>query len=281
MFGRGFALFFATEIDHVTPMMSSHNATAAAADVALPGSARILCVEDDREIASLLTEVLQDHGFSPRFVTSAAAMTDVLQREPVDLIMLDLMLPDEDGMSICRRLRQTSRVPIIMVTAKGEDIDRILGLELGADDYVVKPFNPRELVARIRALLRRAQGYPGATGARRLPPMRFDGWRIEPVARSLVDPDGVKITLTSAEFDILLAFCRNAGRVMSREQLIELAHGGQAGPVERSIDVHISRIRQKMEPGAKSSSNSWTMIKTVRLGGYVFTPRVETIDDGI
>jgi len=257
-------------------MMSSHNATVAT-DAALPGNARILCVEDDREIASLITEVLQDHGFSPRFVASAAAMNDVLQREPFDLIMLDLMLPDEDGMSICRRLRQTSGVPIIMVTAKGEDIDRILGLELGADDYVVKPFNPRELVARIRALLRRAQGYSGAMGTRRLSPMRFDGWRIDPTTRSLADPEGVKITLTSAEFDILLAFCRNAGRVMSREQLIELAHGGQAGPVERSIDVHISRIRQKMEPGAKS----WTMIKTVRLGGYVFTPRVETIDDGI
>jgi two-component system OmpR family response regulator len=257
-------------------MMPSHSATAAV-DAALPGNARILCVEDDREIAGLLTEVLQDHGFLPRFVASAAAMNDVLLREPVDLIMLDLMLPDEDGMSICRRLRQTSTVPIIMVTAKGEDIDRILGLELGADDYVVKPFNPRELVARIRALLRRTQGYPAAIGTRRLSSMCFDGWRIEPATRSVSDPEGVKITLTSAEFEILLAFCRNPGRVMSREQLIEFAHGGQAGPVERSIDVHISRIRQKMEPGAKS----WTMIKTVRLGGYVFTPRVETIDDGI
>lgn len=262
-------------------MMSLNNATAAT-EAALPGQARILCVEDDREIAGLLTELLQDHGFSPRFVASAAAMNDVLQRDPFDLIMLDLMLPDEDGMSICRRLRQTTSVPIIMVTAKGEDIDRILGLELGADDYVVKPFNPRELVARIRALLRRAQGYPG-TGARRSSPMAFDGWRIDPAARALTDPDGVRITLTSAEFDILLAFCRNAGRVMSRERLIELAHGGQAGPIERSIDVHISRIRQKMEPGVKSGSTSgstsWTMIKTVRLGGYVFTPRVETIDD--
>jgi len=251
--------------------------TIAAAEVNLPSCARILCVEDDREIAALLTEVLQDHGFSPRFVGSAAAMNDILQREQVDLIMLDLMLPDDDGMNICRRLRLTSGVPIIMVTAKGEDIDRILGLELGADDYVVKPFNPRELVARIRALLRRSQGYPGTVAERRQSPMSFDGWRIEPATRSLTDPDGVKITLTSAEFDILLTFCRNAGRIMSREQLIELAHGGHVGPVERSIDVHISRIRQKIEPG----SRSWTMIKTVRLGGYVFTPRVESIDDGI
>ena len=152
-------------------MISSQNTTAAA-DTNLAPSARILCVEDDREIASLLTDVLEDHGFSPRFVASAAGMNDVLQREQVDLIVLDLMLPDEDGMSICRRLRQASTVPIIMVTAKGEDIDRILGLELGADDYVVKPFNPRELVARIRALLRRAQGYPVV---RRSSPMTFDG----------------------------------------------------------------------------------------------------------
>ncbi|MFN5453423.1 response regulator [Bradyrhizobium sp.] len=254
-------------------MMSAHN-TAVAADANIPAAARILCVEDDREIAALLTELLQEHGFAPRFVASAAAMNDVLQREQVDLIMLDLMLPDEDGMSICRRLRQVSTVPIIMVTAKGEDIDRILGLELGADDYVVKPFNPRELVARIRALLRRSQLHPAVIAARQAP-MTFDGWRIEPATRTLFDPDRVKITLTSAEFDILLAFCRNAGRVLSREQLIELAHGGQAGPVERSIDVHISRIRQKIEPGAKS----WSLIKTVRLGGYVFTPRVETIDE--
>ncbi|MFN5567388.1 MAG: response regulator, partial [Bradyrhizobium sp.] len=149
-------------------MMSSHN-TAVAADANIPAAARILCVEDDREIAALLTELLQEHGFAPRFVASAAAMNDVLQREQVDLIMLDLMLPDEDGMSICRRLRQVSTVPIIMVTAKGEDIDRILGLELGADDYVVKPFNPRELVARIRALLRRSQLHPAVIAARQAP----------------------------------------------------------------------------------------------------------------
>ncbi|MFN5410561.1 winged helix-turn-helix domain-containing protein, partial [Bradyrhizobium sp.] len=124
------------------------------------------------------------------------------------------------------------------------------------------------------ALLRRSQLHPAVIAARQAP-MTFDGWRIEPATRTLFDPDRVKITLTSAEFDILLAFCRNAGRVLSREQLIELAHGGQAGPVERSIDVHISRIRQKIEPGAKS----WSLIKTVRLGGYVFTPRVETIDE--
>jgi two-component system OmpR family response regulator len=240
---------------------------AANAPIAKP---RILCVEDDAEIARMLTEVLEDNGFAPVFVGSAPEMDALLERETIDLVVLDVMLPGEDGLSICRRLRTSSSIPIIMVTARGEDIDRILGLELGADDYVVKPFNSRELVARIRALLRRAES--GPTPARHRPrPLTFAGWRIDPPARELHDPDGVRITLTSVEFDLLLAFCRNPGQVLSREHLIELVHGGLAGSVERSIDVHISRIRQKLEPDPKDRS----MIKTVRLGGYVFTPAVE------
>jgi two-component system OmpR family response regulator len=231
---------------------------------------RILCVEDDAEIARMLTEVLEDNGFAPVFVGSAPEMEALLEREDVDLVVLDVMLPGEDGLSICRRLRTSSSIPIIMVTARGEDVDRILGLELGADDYVTKPFNSRELVARIRALLRRAES--GSTSARHRPrPLTFAGWRIDPATRELRDPDGVRITLTSVEFDLLLALCRNPGKVLSREQLIELVHGGLAGSVERSIDVHISRIRQKLEPDPKDRS----MIKTVRLGGYVFTPAVE------
>jgi two-component system OmpR family response regulator len=231
---------------------------------------RILCVEDDAEIARMLTEVLEESGFAPVFVGSAPEMDALLKREDVDLVVLDVMLPGEDGLSICRRLRTSSSIPIIMVTARGEDVDRILGLELGADDYVTKPFNSRELVARIRALLRRAES--GSTSARHRPrPLTFAGWRIDPATRELHDPDGVKITLTSVEFDLLLALCRNPGKVLSREQLIELVHGGLAGSVERSIDVHISRIRQKLEPDPKDRA----MIKTVRLGGYVFTPAVE------
>jgi two-component system OmpR family response regulator len=157
-----------------------------------------------------------------------------------------------------------------MLTALGESVDRIVGLEIGADDYVTKPFNSRELVARIRALLRRAQsGVRG--GADRVPPLRFAGWRIDPAARQLCDPDGVQVTLTSAEFDLLLAFCNRPGRILSREQLLDLTHGGTAGPIERSIDVHVSRIRQKIEPDPREPA----LIKTVRLGGYVFTPIVE------
>jgi two-component system, OmpR family, response regulator len=231
-------------------------------------NARILCVEDDPEIAQMLADVLEDNGFAPVFVGSAAEMDALLDRERIDLVLLDVMLPGEDGLSICRRLRMTSPIPIIMVTARGEDVDRILGLEIGADDYVTKPFNSRELVARIRALLRRVEG--GAP-RQRPRPLTFAGWRINPITRELQDPAGVRITLTSVEFDLLLAFCRNPGKVLSREQLVELVHGGVAGPLDRSIDVHISRIRQKIEPDPKDRS----MIKTVRLGGYVFTPDVE------
>jgi two-component system, OmpR family, response regulator len=233
-------------------------------------NARILCVEDDPEIAHMLGEVLEDNGFASAFVGSATEMDALLKRESIDLVLLDVMLPGEDGLSICRRLRTVSSIPIIMVTARGEDVDRILGLEFGADDYVTKPFNSRELVARIRALLRRAES--GAASMRQRPrPLTFAGWLIDPTTRELHDPAGVRIILTSAEFDLLLAFCRNPGKVLSREHLIEMVHGGLAGPLDRSIDVHISRIRQKIEPDPKDRS----MIKTVRLGGYVFTPAVE------
>ncbi|GKQ55628.1 response regulator [Bradyrhizobium sp. Ce-3] len=240
--------------------------------VALPvTNARILCVEDDADIARMLAEVLQDNGFRAVLVGSAMEMDALLKRESFDLIVLDVMLPGEDGLSICRRLRMVSSIPIIMVTARGEDIDRILGLELGADDYVTKPFNSRELVARIRALLRRVES--GSVARSRPRPLTFAGWRINPTTRELHDPAGVRITLTGAEFDLLLAFCRNPGQVLSREQLIEQAFGGLIASVERSVDVHISRIRQKIEPDPKDRS----MIKTVRLGGYLFTPAVEQI----
>jgi two-component system OmpR family response regulator len=231
---------------------------------------RVLCVEDDVDIARMLTDVLKENGFDPSFVGSATEMDTALNRDSVDLVVLDVMLPGEDGLSICRRLRATSSIPIIMVTARGEDIDRILGLEIGADDYVSKPFNSRELVARIRALLRRAESAPGLARFRARP-LIFADWSIDPTARELHDPGGVRIALTSVEFDLLLAFCRNPGRVLAREQLIELIHGGVASPIERSIDVHISRIRQKIEADPRDPA----IIKTVRLGGYVFTPAVE------
>lgn len=232
----------------------------------------ILLVEDDPEISRMLVEVLSASGFTASSVTSATDMDGVLGRMTVDLVVLDIMLPGEDGLSVCRRLRVSSAVPIIMLTARGTDVDRIVGLEIGADDYVVKPFNSRELVARIRALLRRTQD--GRRTARsRARPLAFAGWRIDLVARQLHDPEDVEVTLTSVEFDLLAAFCQNPGRVLSREQLIDLVHNGLTGPVARSIDVHVSRIRQKIEADPHEPS----FIKTVRLGGYVFTPPVEEL----
>ena len=234
--------------------------------------ARILCVEDDADIARMMVDVLKEGDFEPSSVGSAAEMSLVLEREPVDLIILDVMLPGEDGFSICRRLRATSSIPIIIVTARGEEIDRVLGLEFGADDYVAKPFSSRELVARIRALLRRSETSPFPPRSRSHQ-ITFAGWLLDPATRVLLDPEGVRISLTSVEFDLLLAFCRNAGQVLSRERLRELIHGVQVGSIERSIDVHISRIRQKIEADLRDP----LMIKTIRLGGYLFTPVVETL----
>lgn len=230
----------------------------------------ILLVEDDAEISRMLKEVLSENGLLASAVNSAVEMDRVFASKRIDLVVLDIMLPGEDGLSICRRLRAASTIPIIMLTARGKDVDRIIGLEIGADDYVAKPFNSRELVARIRALLRRAQSGHEATRSR-AQPLTFAGWTIDPATRQLHDPDGVRIAMTSVEFDLLLAFCRNPGLVLSREQLLEMVHGGVTGPVERSIDVHVSRIRQKIEPDLRDP----VLIKTVRLGGYVFTPFVE------
>ena len=230
---------------------------------------RILLVEDDEEMAAMVIEMLRENELEAVAVGSAAQMDAAMRSQSFDLVVLDAMLPGEDGFSICRRLRASSTTPIIMLTALGDDINRIVGIELGADDYVTKPFHPRELMARIKGLLRRASY--GANQPSQPTPMRFAGWQIDPVLRQLVNPDGVHVSMTTAEFDILLAFCQNPGRVMTREQLLRLTHAGLAGPVERSIDVHISRVRQKIEQNAREPS----FIKTVRLGGYMFTPKVE------
>jgi two-component system, OmpR family, response regulator len=235
-------------------------------------SAQILLVEDDAEICRMLSDVLAESGFVASSVNSAAQMDAILRTRDVDLIVLDVMLPGEDGLSICQRLRAASGIPIIMLTALKEDVDRIVGLEIGADDYVTKPFNSRELVARIRALLRRADSDRRRHGSR-ASPLCFAGWCIDQASRQLHSRDGVRVAMTSAEFDLLLAFCHNPGRILSREQLLELTHGGLAGPIERTIDVHVSRIRQKIE----SDPRDPTLIKTVRLGGYVFTPKVEPL----
>ena len=230
---------------------------------------RILIVEDDIEIARMLGETLTENGMIVEIAGNGTRMNAALRTQKFDLIVLDIMLPGENGLSICRRLRAQTNVPILMLTALGEEIDRIFGLEIGADDYVTKPFSARELTARIRALLRRTAYAPDERDRTKV--LCFNGWRLDPVRRQLHDPSNARVATTTHEFDLLLAFCRNAGRVLSREELLSVTHAGLAGPIERSVDVHVSRIRQKIERDARDP----VLLKTVRLGGYIFTATVE------
>ncbi len=234
-------------------------------------NAKILIVEDDPEIGKLLALTVQENGMTPTVAEDGHVMNALLRSNEFDLIILDVMLPGEDGLSICRRIRSEKTTPIILLTALGEEVDRIVGLEVGADDYVTKPFSPREVVARIRSLLRRSSyGLVNTAGQRKL---RFEGWQIDPLRRQLHDASSARVAVTTTEFDLLLAFCRNPGRIITREELLSLTHTGLAGPIERSIDVHISRLRQKIETDPRNP----VLLQTVRLGGYVFTAMVEQV----
>jgi two-component system, OmpR family, response regulator len=237
----------------------------------LSEAARILIVEDDVVIAAMLRDSFNESGMNAEIAQNGVAMDARMRGSGFDLVILDVMLPGENGLSLCRRLRATTDIPILMLTAADAEIDRIIGLEIGADDYVTKPFSLRELIARIRGLLRRA-ALPSLRDMRPKQ-LRFDGWFVDPIRRQLYDPTNARVGLTTHEFDILLAFCRNPGRVLTREELLGVTHAGLAGPIERSIDVHISRLRQKIEQDSRDP----VVIKTVRLGGYVFTANVEEV----
>jgi len=228
----------------------------------------ILVVEDDVEISRLVARYLRANGLHVSILPDGRNVDRVLADSSIDLIILDLMLPGEDGLSLCRRLRSRSMMPVIMLTAKGDEFDRIIGLETGADDYLAKPFNPRELLARIRAILRRSAASPVVD--RRARTLGFQGWEMDCVLRELRNPNGVHIVLTGAEFGLLQVLCERAGRVLSREQLLDLTQGRAAGSLERSIDVLISRLRRKIERDMHEPQ----IIKTVRSGGYLFTPSV-------
>ena len=235
---------------------------------------KILVVDDDLRLRDLLHRYLSEQGFAVQTAPDAGAMDRLLNRELYDLLVLDLMLPGEDCLAICRRLRGANNpVPIIMLTAKGDEVDRIVGLEMGADDYLPKPFNPRELLARINAVLRRQAAGRNASALEGSAALGFHGWRIDFRLRELHDPQGARVAMTSAEFDLLRIFCERPGRVLSRDSLLDLTNGRNAGSFERSIDVLVSRIRRKIEPDPQQA----TMIKTVRSGGYMFTPQVETL----
>ncbi len=233
----------------------------------------ILVVEDDRDISALVTRYLRSNECRVTVASDGRNVDRLIDESRIDLVVLDLMLPGEDGLSVCKRLRARSHVPIIMLTAKGDEVDRILGLEMGADDYLSKPFNPRELLARIRAVLRRSAITalnPSANGRRTL---SFQGWQIDRILRELRNPQGVRVAVTDAEFSLLQVFCERPGRVLSREQLLDLTQGRSPGVFERSIDILVSRLRRKIE----SDPHEPTIIKTVRSGGYLFTPAVEPV----
>jgi two-component system OmpR family response regulator len=235
-------------------------------------SPHILVVEDDRETRTLIAKYLRANDCNVSVAADGREMERMMADHRIDLLVLDVMLPGEDGLSLCRKLRATSHLPIIMLTARGEDVDRILGLEMGADDYLPKPFNPRELLARIKSVLRR-QAIALTASSISATAMTFLGWRMDFRLRELRNPDGARVAMTSAEFDLLQALCERPGRILSRDSLLDLTHGRTAGSFERSIDVLVSRVRRKIEPDPQNA----TIIKTVRSGGYLFTPTVEAL----
>ncbi|MBW8269964.1 response regulator [Caldovatus aquaticus] len=233
----------------------------------------ILVVDDDREIRDLLSKFLERQGMRVSAARDAREARRLWPLGRYHLVVLDLMLPGESGLDFARWLRAQSEVPIVMLTAMGEETDRIVGLELGADDYVPKPFNPRELLARIRAVLRRTGGEPGA---RKEPPpraIRFAGWTLEPARRRLLDPEGTEVPLTGGEYELLVILLERPNRVLTRDMLMDLLHNRQAGPFDRAIDVAVSRLRRKLEDDGRNPQ----LIKTVRGGGYVLAAEVERL----
>jgi two-component system OmpR family response regulator len=231
----------------------------------------IAIVEDDAEIRGLMAGLLEREGFEVAACCGAEDLDRLLERRRVDLLLLDLMMPGEDGLSICRRLRPSTSIPIIVVTAKGEDVDRVIGLELGADDYLPKPFNSRELVARVRAILRRTRSSQSVTAAPPRVSYRFSSWQLDVASRELRNPAGEPVGLTTGEYDLLLTFLEHPQRVLNRDQLLDWTRGRGASPLDRTVDVQLSRLRRKLGDDPRAP----TMIRTVRGGGYLFTPAVE------
>jgi two-component system, OmpR family, response regulator len=237
-------------------------------------AARVLIVDDDGQIRQLLAGFLKANGLDVALARDGIEMRAALAGQAIDLVVLDLMLPGTGGLDLCRELRRTSGVPVIMLTAKGDETDRIVGLEVGADDYLAKPFNPRELLARINAVLRRSRGENGQVMANRSG-YAFDGWRVDLARRELLNPEGALVALSGAEFDMLIAFMESPNRVLSRDWLLEVARKRTLDVFDRSVDVLVSRLRRKLEQGGDGGPEPRIeVIKTVRGAGYLFMPKV-------
>ena len=234
----------------------------------------LLVVDDDEDILSLLTKFFQKHGYPVTVAGDGLSMFKALASDPIDIVILDLMLPGEDGLSLCGRLRATSKLPVIMLTAMADHTDRVVGLELGADDYVVKPFDARELLARVKAVLRRtserdsAETQAAPKEDRAL--VSFAGWKLDLGRRELRSAEDALVLLSAGEFDLLLAFVEHPQRVLTRDQLMDYARGQSHLAYDRSIDVQVSRLRHKLEEDPKNPE----LIKTVRNGGYLFSAPV-------
>jgi two-component system OmpR family response regulator len=231
----------------------------------------ILIVDDDTEIRTLLGQYLDKNGYKSSVAADGKAMWAALARGKVDLIVLDLMLPGDDGLTLCRKLRTESEIPVIMLTARGEETDRIVGLEMGADDYLAKPFNPRELLARIKSVLRRTRSLPQNLRADEARTITFAGWRLDTIARHLVSADGIVTSLSGAEYQLLRIFLSHPNHVLTRDQLMVLSRGRESEPFDRTIDLQVSRLRHRLGDDPSDPQ----IIKTVRSQGYVLAVPVE------
>jgi two-component system, OmpR family, response regulator len=231
----------------------------------------ILVVDDQREICDMIRDYLSSEGYRVSVAHDGDGMRRAMAQSPADLVILDLMLPGEDGLTLARWLREDSSVGIIMLTGRGETVDRIIGLEMGADDYLPKPFHLRELLARVKSVLRRVSARTIEKAPMQRSQARFAGWHLDLSSRELFSPAGHEVRLTTGEFDLLAAFVNNANQVLTRDRLLDLARNREAGPFDRTIDVQVGRLRRKLGDDPQRP----TMIKTVRGTGYIFTPAVE------
>lgn len=232
----------------------------------------ILIVDDHLEIRELLQRFLSDHNYRASTAENGVSMKKILADAKIDLIVLDLMLPGEDGLTLCRNLRAKSNIPVIMLTAMGAETDRIIGLEMGADDYLAKPFNPRELLARIKAVLRRSENTHHSLTEQVPQKLHFVGWTLLPASRELIDPEQILVPLSTAEFALLMAFVTRPGRVLNRDQLLDLARGRDTHAFDRAIDTLVSRLRRKLGDHPRNPQ----IIKTIHGDGYMFAAEVES-----